>query len=88
MGPLVGWDRDRQGQSGGKGLVGVDVLCVLCVLGRNGGQAVGRGGGLVCQEGVWCVRRGHSAHPGVGMGSGWGQCDTLETEVWGWVARP
>lgn len=30
MGPLVGWDRDRQGQPGGKGRVGVNVLCVLC----------------------------------------------------------
>lgn len=59
MGPLVGWDRDRQRtfSCGSEGAV-----CIVCW--AEMGDSLLRG------EGAWCVRRGHSAHPEVW---GWGQ---------------
>lgn len=56
--------------------MGVNALCALC--------AGGNGGSPLREEGAWCVRRGHSAHPGVW---GWGQagdCVILCREVGGW----
>lgn len=56
-----------QGQAGtawGQGTCGSEcAVCVVC-WGEMGDR-------LLRGEGVWCVRRGHSARPGVGVGSGW-----------------
>lgn len=55
--------------------MGVNALCALC--------AGGNGDSPLREEGAWCVRRGHSAHPGVW---GWGQagdCVILCREVGG-----